>query len=221
MTGFEESTLTLTITDPARARILDLLATEPDSDTLAVWLEVGALDNDTYTYEMYFDDLAGAAPQDTVETYVDLTVVIPHASVAKLRGASIVVSGERIVVRNPNRPPKHDTAVFDEREQLTGDLAERVMRVLDEQINPAIAHHGGRADLVAVQERIVYLRLSGGCQGCGIAGITIKQGIEVAILDAVPEIAEVRDITDHASGATPFYESADPQTDAASAFRVS
>ena len=80
--------------------------------------------------------------------------------------------------------------------------------MLEEQINPAIASHGGRADLVAVEDWIAYLRLSGGCQGCGMASVTLSQGIEVAILDAIPEITEVVDVTDHASGDNPYYEAA-------------
>ena len=66
----------------------------------------------------------------------------------------------------------------------------------------------GFVDLVAVEEDIVYLRLSGGCQGCGLATVTLSQGIEVALRDALPEIVSVVDVTDHASGANPFYEAA-------------
>jgi Fe/S biogenesis protein NfuA len=91
---------------------------------------------------------------------------------------------------------------------LSGEVAQRVLQVLDQQINPAIAAHGGRADLVAVEEGVAYLRLGGGCQGCGLAAVTLSQGIEVAILDAVPEITKVVDVTDHASGANPYFESA-------------
>ena len=80
--------------------------------------------------------------------------------------------------------------------------------MLDEQITPAIAGHGGRAELVAVEDGIAYLRLGGGCQGCGMATVTLSQGIEVAILDAVPELTGVVDVTDHASGTNPFFESA-------------
>jgi Fe/S biogenesis protein NfuA len=80
--------------------------------------------------------------------------------------------------------------------------------ILDEEINPQIAAHGGRADLVAVDDNVAYLRLSGGCQGCGMASVTLSQGIEVAILDAVPEIEKVVDVTDHASGTNPYFESA-------------
>jgi Fe/S biogenesis protein NfuA len=87
-------------------------------------------------------------------------------------------------------------------------VPQRVIQVLEEQINPAIASHGGYAELVAVEDSIAYLRLSGGCQGCGMASVTLSQGIEVAILDSVPEITEVVDVTDHASGANPYYEAA-------------
>ena len=83
-----------------------------------------------------------------------------------------------------------------------------MIQVLEEQINPAIASHGGHAQLVAVEDSIAYLRLGGGCQGCGMAAVTLSQGIEVAILDMVPEITEVIDVTDHSSGDNPYYEAA-------------
>lgn len=91
---------------------------------------------------------------------------------------------------------------------LSGPLAQQVLQVLTAQINPAIAAHGGRAELVAVEEGTAYVRLGGGCQGCGMAPVTLGQGIEVAIRDAVPEIAQVVDVTDHASGTNPYFESA-------------
>ena len=91
---------------------------------------------------------------------------------------------------------------------LTGDVAQRVAQVLEAQINPSIASHGGRADLVAVEADVAYLRLSGGCAGCGMAAVTLSQGIEVAITQSVPEIARVVDVTDHASGTNPYYEPA-------------
>ncbi len=91
---------------------------------------------------------------------------------------------------------------------LTGEVPQRVIQVLEEQINPAIASHGGYAELVAVEGSIAYLRLAGGCQGCGMAAVTLSQGIEVAILDMVPEITEVIDVTDHSSGDNPYYEAA-------------
>ena len=89
-----------------------------------------------------------------------------------------------------------------------GPVADRVRAVLEQQINPAIAGHGGIAQLVAVEGDTAYLRLGGGCQGCGLASVTLGQGIEVAIKNAVPEITEVVDVTDHASGENPYYEAA-------------
>ena len=88
---------------------------------------------------------------------------------------------------------------------LSGEVAQRVLQVLEEQVNPAIAAHGGRADLVAVEKEIAYLRLGGGCQGCGMADVTLKQGIEAMIKEAVPSIQAVLDATDHASGTNPYY----------------
>ena len=75
-------------------------------------------------------------------------------------------------------------------------------------IAPAIASHGGVAELVAVEDDTAYLRLSGGCQGCGLASVTLTQGIEVAIRESVPEIVNVVDVTDHASGTNPYFEAA-------------
>ena len=91
---------------------------------------------------------------------------------------------------------------------LSGDVAKRLVQVLDQQVNPAIAAHGGRADLVAVEDDTAYLRLSGGCAGCGMASVTLSQGIEVAIRAGVPEITHIVDVTDHAAGENPYFEAA-------------
>ena len=84
----------------------------------------------------------------------------------------------------------------------------RVLQVLDQQINPSIASHGGHAELVAVEDNTAFLRLSGGCQGCGMASVTLSQGIEVVIKEQVPEVTRVVDVTDHASGENPYFEAA-------------
>ena len=91
---------------------------------------------------------------------------------------------------------------------LSGDVAQRIVQVLEQQINPSIAAHGGHADLVAVEDDAAYLRLSGGCAGCGMAAVTLSQGIEVALRESVPEITRVIDVTDHAAGTNPYYEKA-------------
>ena len=83
--------------------------------------------------------------------------------------------------------------------------AKAVQKVLDIEINPAVAGHGGFITLVDVKEQVVYIRLGGGCQGCGMADVTLKQGVVVAIKKAIPEIKEVLDVTDHAGGNNPYF----------------
>ena len=165
---------------------------------------------------------------DAVQHEGDLTIVVAGDSVDKLRGATVDWSENRLgggfVVINPNKPAPPPLALptlpmspgagrpGPSRSSPTGgldtDLARRVMAVLERDINPSIASHGGHAELVAVEDAIAYLRLGGGCQGCGMATVTLSQGIEVAITQAVPEITRVVDVTDHASGTNPYFEPA-------------
>ena len=87
-----------------------------------------------------------------------------------------------------------------------GEIADRVRAVLDSQVNPAIAAHGGMISLVDVQETEIYVEMSGGCQGCALSRMTLRQGVERMLRQAVPELTAVHDVTDHASGANPFFQ---------------
>jgi len=87
------------------------------------------------------------------------------------------------------------------------DIRKRVQDLLDREINPALGMHGGWAELIDVRQNSVYLRLGGGCQGCGSANVTLKQGIERSIRQLVPEVGEILDTTDHAAGRNPYYQS--------------
>jgi Fe/S biogenesis protein NfuA len=198
----------LTLTDEARAKVLEVRAEETDPASLALWVEVNGEQAGAYTYLMEFRRVADLGDDVTVLHHDDLSVAVPAESVDKLDGAVLDFRGG-MVMENPNKPRPASPAMVDRPQaDLSGDVPQRVLQVLEEQINPAIAAHGGFAELVAVEDSIAYLRLSGGCQGCGMAAVTLSQGIEVAILDTVPEITEVIDVTDHASGANPFYEAA-------------
>jgi Fe/S biogenesis protein NfuA len=201
----------LIITDRARAVVLETRAQEPDAEKLGLWLEVSGASAGAYTYDMYFQAVDDASADDAVQRHDDLSVVIPVDSVDKVRGATLDLgpSGAGMVINNPNRPPAAGSPTMGRPPaDLSGDVAQRVIQVLVEQINPSIAAHGGAAELVAVEDDVAYLRLSGGCQGCGLASVTLTQGIEVAIRDAVPEVARVVDVTDHASGENPYFEAA-------------
>jgi Fe-S cluster biogenesis protein NfuA len=81
-----------------------------------------------------------------------------------------------------------------------------IAEVLETQINPAVAAHGGHIALIDVEGDTVYIRLEGGCQGCGMADVTLKQGVEVEIKRAVPSIAHVLDVTEHQDGENPYYQ---------------
>jgi Fe/S biogenesis protein NfuA len=90
------------------------------------------------------------------------------------------------------------------RGEPTGAIAERVREVLDAQVNPTIAAHGGLISLIDVEATEIYVEMSGGCQGCALSRMTLRQGVERMLREAVPELTAVHDITDHASGENPY-----------------
>jgi Fe/S biogenesis protein NfuA len=206
--------MVLNVTEVARQKVLRVRAAEDEPEKLALWLEIAGVANGKYKYDMYFQPLDYAGPTDVVQRHDDLSVVIPAFSVDKVRGATLDVAGDPVegglVLDNPNSPSLAVGVAGASRPpaDLSGDVAQRVLQVLDNQINPSIASHGGHAELVAVEEGTAFLRLSGGCQGCGMASVTLNQGIEVVIKESVPEITKVVDVTDHASGENPYFESA-------------
>jgi len=198
------------LSDEASRKVEAFRAGQPDARDHALWLEVSGVEGLEYTHDLYLRPLDEAQPEDVVQHHDGFTLVIPRSSVDKLRGTTVDLVGDlvvgHLVVNNPNSPSPAVGAGGPG--GLSGDVAERVQQVLEGYINPAIAAHGGRADLVSVEEGVAYLRLSGGCQGCGMASVTLGQGIEVSLRDAVPEIVGVVDVTDHSQGSNPYFESA-------------
>ena len=199
------------VTDRALTEILDIRSQETDPDKLALWIEISGASGGNYTYDVYFQNKADASSDDAIIEVGGIGIVVPGASVAGISGAKLDLGGEDgsggLIILNPNSPHSDELPLPEEllNADLSGPVAQEIIRVLQEEINPAIAAHGGRADLVAVAESIAYLQLSGGCQGCGMASVTLSQGIEVAIKEAVPEITSVRDVTDHMHGSNPYY----------------
>ena len=114
---------------------------------------------------------------------------------------------DELSLTNAARPQFHIVQQF-AAPDLRGTVAEQVLSVVERVINPAIASHGGFVEVVAVEDRIAYVRLGGGCQGCGMAPVTLSQGIEATITDLVESVAKVVDATDHAQGDNPYYEQA-------------
>ncbi len=198
------------VTPAARAVVLEARAEEDGAESLALWVEVSGAQGATFSYDIYFQARADASDGDAVSDLGGLAVVVPETSVTHLSGARLDYSEEGeggLVIVNPNTPSRAER-VLPEGADLSSELAQRIVAVLEEQVNPSIAMHGGYAELVGVDAGTAYLQLSGGCQGCGLAKVTLSQGIEVALRDAIPELVSVVDVTDHASGTNPYFEAA-------------
>lgn len=200
----------VTVTPHAVEKVRDFRARVDDPDAQAMWVRVTGVHRGEFTYDLALRPLAAAEPGDEVERVDGLPVVVPGADADSLRGATIDWSDDLmrggLTVSNPNRPQVVTPALGNG--ELSGDVEERVAQVIDRRINPAIAQHGGRAMLDRVEDGIAYVQLGGGCQGCGMATVTLDQGIESAILESVPEIRQVVDVTDHAAGENPYYQPA-------------
>lgn len=84
-------------------------------------------------------------------------------------------------------------------------IRDKVQSVLDSEVNPSVGMHGGVVRLIDVRDNVVFIQMGGGCQGCGMADVTLKQGIERAIRFSVPEVGDILDVTDHAAGRNPYY----------------
>ena len=196
----------LIVTDAARATVLGIRSNEDDAESLGLRVEVTGASGVDYTYDLSLESIGEAAPDDHVREDESLTVIIPAGSVAALTGATLdlpSVAGQGgLVIRNPNRPnPLGDLGQL----ELTGDAANKARILLAERINPALAAHGGFAELVGVEDDRAFVTMGGGCQGCAMSAATLREGITKAILDAIPEITEVVDTTDHDQGENPYY----------------
>jgi Fe/S biogenesis protein NfuA len=205
------STTVLTLSDEARDIVSTALSQEPDHDALCLVVEIRGVNLKGYDYDLYFQPVSELPEGSSVEGDDGLRVAVPANSVDRLRGARLEIEDGGLVLVNPNAPsaeeraPGIPTDVLDK--GIDGAIASRVVAVLEESVNPAIASHGGRADLVAMDEEtfVAYLALSGGCQGCAMSRATLAQGIEVQLREEIPELTGVVDVTDHASGTTPYY----------------
>lgn len=185
--------------------IRQLRDNEPGDGEFALSIEVTGFRGPQFSYELAFVPLADKAENWVEERHDDLAVIFPKADIGKLDGAALELTEQGLAMNNPNTPapPMMSAPAGD----LSGPLVDRVQQVIANQVNPAIASHGGGAELISIDGTIAYLRLYGGCQGCGLAQVTLKQGIERIILESIPELSQVVDVTDHASGDNPYYES--------------
>ena len=195
------------IENNAVGKIIELRQQEPGDKEYALFLQIDGMQGNQYTYDLSFLDVEEARSDDEVLKFDDLTVIIAAKDKDKFEGASLNLSEDMnsLEMDNPNTPSPNIIGTSEPLPELNGELADKVKTILDQQINPAIAAHGGVATLVNVEGNDVYLQLGGGCQGCGMAQVTLSQGIEASLKEAIPEIANVIDATDHASGDNPYF----------------
>jgi Fe/S biogenesis protein NfuA len=199
--------MVLIVTEPARDKILELRSQEDEPDSLGLRIEVTGVQGVEYTYDLTFDPVADAdeAIGDVIDKQGDLPIIVPAASVDALRGATLDLpstSGQQgLVLRNPNRPDPLAGAHI----ELSGTIEEKVRQLLDGQINPSLAMHGGFTALDRVEDDKVFVTMGGGCQGCAVSAMTLREGISRAIREAIPEVSEVVDVTDHSLGENPYY----------------
>ncbi len=143
--------------------------------------------------------MEGEASDEDVRVDADGLAVLMDAKTAGWMEAATIdyvsdLSGAGFKIDNPMGEPRWDDPV-----------AQRVQQVINERVMPVVASHGGWVELLDVRDDTVYLHLGGGCQGCGMASVTLTEGIETAIKEAVPEIRNIVDQTNHDAGENPFY----------------
>jgi len=187
----------LTVTEIAKTKIVEFMKAEKESG-LALRIAIAGRGRGGFQYDLGFVQESEKLAEDTVVDLGSFKVYVDPASAIHLKGTTIdYVSGlfeSGFKIDNPN--------------SIWGDpLAAAVQNVIDTQINPGVASHGGQVMLLEVKDNVAYIALSGGCQGCGMANVTLKQGVEVMIKRAVPQIRQVIDATDHAGGENPYYRS--------------
>ncbi len=193
----------ITFTDAAREHVVSFL--ELESEELAVRIRL--LDSSPLSprYDLTLIEQSEREDDDRILDFMDFQVVVDSQSAELLEGATVDwienLQGEGFKIENPNIKPIGG-------ELVEGPLADRVRRAIDAQINPAIASHGGRVSLVDVRDRVVYLEMHGGCQGCGMAAVTLTQGIRQTLMETVPEVEDIVDVTNHAAGTDPYFSPA-------------
>ncbi len=183
----------LTITEKAKEKVLGFM----DGKETFLRLEITGHTSNEYLYRFFLDD----QKKDTdVEALKEPFVVLIHNKDQEtLEDATIDwldgVNGSGFKVDNPNKPKNN----------LDSQIARDIQKLLDDEVNTAVSAHGGNIELLDVIEDRVYVKMGGGCQGCSSASATLKQGVETRIKAKFPQIKQVIDSTDHASGRNPYY----------------
>jgi Fe/S biogenesis protein NfuA len=192
------------LTPAAREQLAAVLSRQPEP--AAVRILVKNPGGSPPQYDMALEPANTSTPGDTMIDLGGVRLLVDGQSVGAVRGATVDFRDDPLRPGFVVEPPALE---IDQQAELdtSSPLAAQVESVLEHHVNPSIAAHGGHAHLVGVQDDVVFLALGGGCQGCSMASVTLKQGIEQILKQAIPRIRAVVDATDHAHGSNPFYTS--------------
>ena len=196
----------LDVSDAALEKVLEIRSGEDDADNTALQVTIIGTRGVEFDYDLSLESISELSEDVAKYNIGELTIAIPVDSVDDMRGSTLDIPSNPmqggLVIRNPNRPP----VLAPEDVDLTGTVGEKVQQLLDLSINPALAAHGGFANLVKVEEdSIVHVFMGGGCHGCSMSAMTLSEGIKTSIMDSIPEVVEVIDATNHDAGENPFY----------------
>ena len=187
-------------TNLAKEKVLFFMQMQ-GNESLAVRIQVASPSPLDPRYDITMIEPDEKCPEDMVFDGYGFEVVIEPESARLLDGARVdwieTLTETGFKVENPNLAPIGSRL-------LEGPLADRVRQAIDQFVNPGVAQHGGQVTLVEVRDKIVYLQMGGGCQGCGMASVTLSQGIERILREQVPEIEGIEDVTNHGDGQNPY-----------------
>ena len=188
----------LTVTENAKKKILSVLESQGRPED-GLRLGIAGRRSSSFQYSLGLVESGQEADDDVVFDAGEFKVYMDVNSAPNLEGVTIDyvedIQGSGFKIDNPNpiwTDPQHVA----------------VQELFDNRINPGLASHGGHVELLDIQEDIVYVRLGGGCQGCGMVDVTLRHGIEAMLTEEFPELSRVVDTTDHAAGANPYYQPA-------------
>jgi Fe/S biogenesis protein NfuA len=191
------------ITPAAVAKLIELRDAEPDADKLGLRLEIASGPGEDFRYDLSFDEYLTAAFTDQVRTHDGLKVVIPARDVDQLQGATLDhTETQGLVIRNPNRPrpPVIEGLISDDA------LSAEIEALVSGEVNPALAMHGGFVTYVGHDgDGTAYLTMGGGCHGCSMSRLTMLDGVQTMLSEAIEGIDRVKDLTDHSTGENPYY----------------
>ena len=194
----------LTFTDKAREMVLTFMD-QSDEDHRALRIHVTGGSPVAPSFELTLAENSDRGEEDVEIDAGGFVVVFDPGSADKLEGATVDFvnrvneSGFEIIPATASLPAASLSSV------PKGVLAEKVRLILDEQVNPSIASHGGQINLVDVKGTEVFMEMTGGCQGCAASRMTLRQGVERMIREHVPEVTEIHDVTDHDAGENPYF----------------